>query len=1154
MVLCALVGALTGAVAGQAADADEIVVFSSLRDGNSELYAVQPDGSGLERLTDHPALDAVPSLSPDGDRIAFASTREGNSEIYVMEIDGGGLVRLTNHGAIDSEPDWSPDGSQIAFTSSRSGAGDIYRMSAGDGTGLQRLTSHLAPDTSPAWSADGTQIAFSSLRSGLGDIYSMQADGTQPQRLTNSIAPDLFPAWSPDGERIAFSSLRSGLGDIYRMQPDGSQETRITQGLAVDSQPAWSPDGARLAISSKQQGTLNFDLRLVDADDGSGAPLAAHAALDASPDWGAAAATGAPPNDDFADAQPIGVDSATDGTLVGATTEPGEPSHCPACSGNSVWYSITPASDGLLTISVVSGSAAVRRLYTGSQLASLVEVPGTLDFQVEQGTTYYLAVDAQGTPGAISFTLSFQAGPPIITAGGDGAPMSTKVISASAVMGTSGDPAGTLMVTVPCSVTGGQAPLQVDDVLAAAIGEHTPNGLLRRVLSIGACSGGAVQVTTEPATLADAIPTGELDLSDDLSDLELPDFEPTTEDGFVRPVGTPFVFGGSAAVAQTAGAVGTFAEPGRFTYGCPSDPDEGGVELKVKPSFSYDPEVIFEADWDGDDVHLRTGFGIQGDLSIDLTATGSVVCDASFALINGHSLGTRVFFVGPVPVVVQPQLTLLANLEGKAEGSISTTASVTGSLSSTLQVDVVDGAATHSVASSNLVTGNLGQSFQAKVEATFTLEPSMSFLLYGIVAPTAKLSAGAKATFEPCVNPNLKLEAPLQFRAKLEPSEWLGELLEPLENLDLSVEQEFDFPGSPFLLTSAHIATPLPCEPTTTLPDGTTGQPYSEQLAVQIPEGAADPIYSVAGGSLLPDGLALSPTGLLAGTPTESGIYTFTVNVGHSLGSSSRIFELTVVEDSLRILTESLPAAQVGEPYSVVLQANRPASELVWRITSGSLPNGLTLDPDGTLAGTPSVAGSFPITVEAEHPDGDEIAETAFTIAVTTGGSDVNVQQTWSGLGPCRETIEFGTYPEGSGRMELSLAAQLQPDGGIALVAVDGSYDFDMDLWFCTAYENPVGVYLTERRAFASDGAPPDVTLVTDTTEPHLHVRFQGELARTCFFDTSCDPGTEASLQLPVTVVRDGGGTPIALDLNSSSGPDLIGTAQTATGYVPVLP
>jgi Tol biopolymer transport system component len=83
------------------------IVFNSYRDGNSEIYAINPDGSGLERLTDNEADDTCPAWPPDGTRIAFVSSRDGNEEIYVVRADGSDLRLLTRDGSADNWPTWT---------------------------------------------------------------------------------------------------------------------------------------------------------------------------------------------------------------------------------------------------------------------------------------------------------------------------------------------------------------------------------------------------------------------------------------------------------------------------------------------------------------------------------------------------------------------------------------------------------------------------------------------------------------------------------------------------------------------------------------------------------------------------------------------------------------------------------------------------------------------------------------------------------------------------------------------------------------------------------------------------------------------------------------------------------------------------------------
>jgi TolB protein len=80
----------------------------------------------VKKLTDGEFLDAWPTWRPDGKQIAFASNRSGNSDIWLMNANGSGLVNLTNNEAQDTSPAWSPDGKNLAFVSTRDGGSDIY--------------------------------------------------------------------------------------------------------------------------------------------------------------------------------------------------------------------------------------------------------------------------------------------------------------------------------------------------------------------------------------------------------------------------------------------------------------------------------------------------------------------------------------------------------------------------------------------------------------------------------------------------------------------------------------------------------------------------------------------------------------------------------------------------------------------------------------------------------------------------------------------------------------------------------------------------------------------------------------------------------------------------------------------------------------------
>ncbi len=179
-----------------------VVVFYSGRDGNSDIYTMNADGSNLRRLTQDPAEDGSPAISPDGSRIVFLTARHDPSsrppfskyEIYVMETDGTNQRRLTTTEAAENHPAWSPDGKKILFDADydKDGKYEIYIMNDA-GTGVTRLTTTSANDQFADWSPDGTKIAFSSDRKGQWDIYVMDADGRNVRALTDDPGWELFP-------------------------------------------------------------------------------------------------------------------------------------------------------------------------------------------------------------------------------------------------------------------------------------------------------------------------------------------------------------------------------------------------------------------------------------------------------------------------------------------------------------------------------------------------------------------------------------------------------------------------------------------------------------------------------------------------------------------------------------------------------------------------------------------------------------------------------------------------------------------------------------------------------------------------------------------------------------------------------------------------
>jgi TolB protein len=171
----------------------------------------------LEILTDDKSSAYSPVFSPDGNRIAFMSLRDGDSEIYVMNRDGSGVRRLTNNNAIDSTPTWSPAGTQIAFTSGRSGSAQIWVMDT-DGLNVRRISYDESSADRATWSpAPFNEIAYAGQSRPGYDIRIYDDASGQTRTLTDGAGTNESPTFSPTGRHIAFMSTRLGKAQIFTM-------------------------------------------------------------------------------------------------------------------------------------------------------------------------------------------------------------------------------------------------------------------------------------------------------------------------------------------------------------------------------------------------------------------------------------------------------------------------------------------------------------------------------------------------------------------------------------------------------------------------------------------------------------------------------------------------------------------------------------------------------------------------------------------------------------------------------------------------------------------------------------------------------------------------------------------------------------------------
>lgn len=168
----------------------------------------------------------------------WSDVQEMTTEIYVIQPDGSGRTALTFTLHRTMGPSWSPDFTQIVYSYGTSYT--LHLMNA-DGSDQEALIAIPGDALDPVWSPDGEWIAFSTNRHDRRDLYMVRPDGTDLTRLTDDPHHDWFPAWSPDGKIIVFTSERYGDAEICLLDVATGEVTRITDSPLNDKMPDWGP-------------------------------------------------------------------------------------------------------------------------------------------------------------------------------------------------------------------------------------------------------------------------------------------------------------------------------------------------------------------------------------------------------------------------------------------------------------------------------------------------------------------------------------------------------------------------------------------------------------------------------------------------------------------------------------------------------------------------------------------------------------------------------------------------------------------------------------------------------------------------------------------------------------------------------------------------
>ncbi len=233
------------------------LIFYADRDGNFDIFTVDLETREERQLTENPAADVSPVVSPDGSTIVFASNRDGDFELYAMDADGSNLRALTSNSVDDISPSFSPGGTWIVYASDTRGNGthEIYRMYP-NGTNTERVYRSEDRNLDPWWRAEDNALYFASgnpTDASTWDIRRIDFDTGDISWLTRNNVRDRSPTPGRDGT-LLYETDGDGHSALALINPAGGESVSLYDSPGFDWAATLSLDGRFIVFTSNQSG------------------------------------------------------------------------------------------------------------------------------------------------------------------------------------------------------------------------------------------------------------------------------------------------------------------------------------------------------------------------------------------------------------------------------------------------------------------------------------------------------------------------------------------------------------------------------------------------------------------------------------------------------------------------------------------------------------------------------------------------------------------------------------------------------------------------------------------------------------------------------------------------------------------------------------
>jgi len=289
------------------------ITFGSTQEGDWDIWAVRPDGTGLKQLTNLPGMQLEPQWSPDSRKIMYTSSGPSGggtrSQLWVYDWATGTSTKIydahdyqgQNLGSFDlMQPSWSPDGNKILFREDSSYNNPHITLINADGTGRQIVPAQSGFVTHPSWALNGKAFVYDRRNSGLSYTHDLWVyDFTQTgdilsgtnHRLTQGAGSESTtknnPDWMPGGDIVFTWGHNLAIIDPGHSPTWGnpaSPDVTFLTNEGTYEEASWSPDLSHLIYERSLNG--NYDLWTMDLTTQAQTRVISLPGDQANPDWG----------------------------------------------------------------------------------------------------------------------------------------------------------------------------------------------------------------------------------------------------------------------------------------------------------------------------------------------------------------------------------------------------------------------------------------------------------------------------------------------------------------------------------------------------------------------------------------------------------------------------------------------------------------------------------------------------------------------------------------------------------------------------------------------------------------------------------------------------------------------------------------------------